>query len=68
VFCRAAEVGVGEGQLLEREANVFAAELLMPEDAVRAAAAEGEAASRFGVSGEAMAWRLYSFGLGERPA
>ena len=68
VFCRATEVGVGEGRLLEREANVFAAELLMPEDEVRAAATGGEAAARFGVSGEAMAWRLYSFGLGERPS
>ncbi len=38
VFCRAAEVGVEpEAKALEREANVFAAELLMPEDAVRAA-------------------------------
>ena len=68
VFCRATEVGVGEGRLLEREANVFAAELLMPEDEVRATADDGEPAARFGVSGEAMAWRLYSFGLGERPA
>jgi Zn-dependent peptidase ImmA (M78 family) len=68
VMCRAGEVGVGEGRALEREANVFAAELLMPEDEVRAAAADGEPASRFGVSGEAMAWRLYSFGLGARPA
>lgn len=67
VFCRATEVGVEEGRLLEREANVFAAELLMPEDEVRAAAAGGEVAARFGVSGEAMAWRLYSFGLGEKP-
>ena len=68
VFYRATEVGVGEGRLLEREANVFAAELLMPEDEVRTAAGYGEVATRFGVSGEAMAWRLYSFGLGQRPA
>jgi len=67
VFCRAAEVGVGEGRLLEREANVFAAELLMPEDEVRTSVEGGEVAARFGVSSEAMAWRLYSFGLGERP-
>src|SRR5206468_7342133 len=31
IYCRAEEVGVGEGRALEREANVFAAELLMPE-------------------------------------
>ena len=69
VFCRAAEVGVGEGRLLEREANVFAAELLMPEDEVCAGAEEGDAtlAERLGVSLEAAAWRLYSFGLGDPP-
>ena len=52
---------------LEREANVFGAELLMPEAAVREAwAAFGdrdELASRFGVSALAAQWRLYSFGL-----
>jgi Zn-dependent peptidase ImmA (M78 family) len=32
-MCRAAEVGVGEDdRALEREASVFAAEFLMPED------------------------------------
>ena len=40
----------------------------MPEDEVRAAAGDGDVEVRFGVSGEAMAWRLYSFGLGARPA
>ncbi len=71
VFCRAEEVGLDPAvKALEREANVFAAELLMPEDEVRAAW-EGDpdaSAARFGVSGEAMRWRLYSFGLGSRPA
>jgi Zn-dependent peptidase ImmA (M78 family) len=67
VYCRAEDVGLDPvAKALEREANVFAAELLMPEDAVRVAAA-GAPAERFGVSGEAMAWRLYSFGLGEYP-
>ena len=51
----------------EREANVFAAELLMPEFAVRAAWQEaGEAedlATHFDVSLSAMHWRLYSFGF-----
>ena len=43
----------------------FAANLVMPEAAVRDA--EGE--NRFGVSDEAMAWRLYNLGLIEtKPA
>ncbi len=67
IYCRAEEIGVDpEAKALEREANVFAAELLMPEEAVRkapnAASAEG-----FGVSREAMGWRLYSFGLVAEP-
>jgi Zn-dependent peptidase ImmA (M78 family) len=53
--------------VLEREANVFAAELLMPEAEVRAAGGSVPA-ERFGVSGEAMRWRLFSFGLAPRPA
>ncbi len=58
---------------LEREANVFAAELLMPEPAVREAWAElgdvAACAARFDVSPTAMQWRLYGFGLvEERPA
>jgi len=64
VFCRAEEVGVGEGRALEREANVFAAELLMPEEAERASfdGAVAGAAACFGVSEEAMGWRLYNLG------
>jgi IrrE N-terminal-like domain len=70
IFCRSTDVGVGEGRQLEREANVFAAELLMPEPLVRRhfardSSTDGLAAS-FGVSSEAMAWRLYNFGLSER--
>jgi len=66
VYCRAEEIGVDpEAKALEREANIFAANLLMPEPAVRAAAGE----NRFGVSDEALAWRLYNLGLREtRPA
>jgi IrrE N-terminal-like domain len=72
IFCRSTDVGVGEGRRLEREANVFAAELLMPEPLVRdefpRAASVGELADWFGVSEEAMAWRLYNFRLiEERP-
>ena len=69
VYCRAEDVGVDpEAKALEREANVFAAELLMPEEAVRAHYAAGMAASSFGVSPEALGWRLYSFGLASVPA
>ena len=47
---------------------MFAAELLMPEPEVRAVVPDNpDLASGFGVSGEAMAWRLYSFGLGNPP-
>jgi predicted transcriptional regulator len=52
----------------EREANNFAAELLMPEPRVRSKAAEPgrdeeSLAAHFGVSGLAMGWRLYNLGL-----
>src|SRR6266576_1164787 len=70
VYCRAADVQpepTAADRALEREANVFAAELLMPETAVREewtrTATVGELAQAFGVSGVAMQWRLYSFGL-----
>jgi Zn-dependent peptidase ImmA (M78 family) len=67
VYCRPKDVSAAADRALEREANVFAAELLMPEPAVRAewprAATATELARRFGVSEEAMAWRLYSLGL-----
>ena len=52
-----------EAKALEREANIFAANLVMPEAAVRAAGGE----NRFGVSDEALAWRLYNLGLAEAP-
>jgi hypothetical protein len=62
VYFRADEVGVNpEAKALEREGNIFAANLLMPESAVRAAGGE----NRFGVSDEALAWRLYDLGLAE---
>jgi IrrE N-terminal-like domain len=66
VYCRAEEIGVdAEAKALEREANIFAANLLMPESVVRALGDE----NRFGVSDEAHAWRLYNLGLREsRPA
>lgn len=71
VFCRAEDVTLDPAaRSVEREANIFAAELLMPEPAVREAwdGDPDNCATHFGVSGEAMRWRLYSFGLGEAPA
>jgi len=72
LYCRVRDVSASADRLLEREANVFAAELLMPETGVKevwsGAASADELAGRFGVSGEAIRWRLYSFGLvHERP-
>lgn len=70
VYCRSEDVGVGEGKHLEREANVFAAELLMPEPPVRATFGGSitECAATLGVSDEAMTWRLFNLGLvKERP-
>jgi len=62
VYCRDADLEASADRAREREANVFAAELLMPEEAVRA---RGENA--FGVSDLAYRWRLYSFDLGPAP-
>jgi Zn-dependent peptidase ImmA (M78 family) len=70
VYCRAEDVTLNPGaRAVEREANIFAAELLMPEQAVRRSWAgdADECATHFGVSGEAMRWRLYSFGLSASP-
>jgi Zn-dependent peptidase ImmA (M78 family) len=64
VYCRTADVMSETARHAEREANVFAAELLMPEDQIRT---PGATAEGFGVSDLAYRWRLYSFGLGERP-
>jgi len=67
VYCRAADIAPGADRTLEREANVFAAELLMPEPVVREefvrSASLGELTARFGVSAEALNWRLYNLGL-----
>jgi Zn-dependent peptidase ImmA (M78 family) len=72
VFCRHQDLAASTDRALEREANVFAAELVMPEPEVRAAFAEQQdissAAARFGVSALAMQWRLYSFSLADRPS
>jgi hypothetical protein len=66
-YCRTLDVSLHTDRDLEREANVFGAELLMPEAAVRetwAALPDPAAlADRFEVSALAAQWRLYSFGL-----
>jgi hypothetical protein len=72
LYCRATDVGLDPStKTIEREANVFAAELLMPEEHVRmqwAASPSVDVAARaFDVSDEAMRWRLYSFGLLPEP-
>jgi Zn-dependent peptidase ImmA (M78 family) len=70
-YCRSQDLAQDADRALEREANVFGAELLMPEAAVRDAWAAfpspSETAQRFGVSALAAQWRLYSFGLADRP-
>jgi uncharacterized protein DUF955 len=67
VYCRQVHLAEPADRALEREANVFAAELLMPEAAVRQAWAEtgqvDACAARLDVSRTAMQWRLYSFDL-----
>jgi Zn-dependent peptidase ImmA (M78 family) len=69
LYCRDVDVSEAADRQLEREANVFAAELLMPEPTVRAAFAGAveACAATFGVSGEAMQWRLYNLKLVEGP-
>jgi len=74
IYCRAADVQLkpsAADRTFEREANVFAAELLMPEASVREewprSATVSELAVHFEVSSEAMSWRLYSYGLVPRP-
>jgi predicted transcriptional regulator len=77
-ICRLGDVREGQEkgspeQLREREANRFAAELLMPEERVQASVeAHGTdvaaQAERFDVSALSMAWRLYNLGyLTRRP-
>ena len=68
VHCRAEDIGVDpEAKALEREANIFAANLAMPAHAVRTSwetiADLDGCARHFDVSRNAMAWRLYSVGL-----
>lgn len=67
-YCRSEEIGMGAGRALEREANAFAADLLMPEALVRSEAASlrlnvHALARRFGVSVPAMKVRLGALDL-----
>jgi hypothetical protein len=70
-YCRSRDLAEDTDRDLEREANVFGAELLMPEVAVREAWATTpdplEVAARLEVSALAAQWRLYSFGLITEP-
>jgi Zn-dependent peptidase ImmA (M78 family) len=74
ILCRSGDVSSSPaGTAREREANVFAADLLMPEADVRDATARGmpaaELAERLGVSEVALGWRLFNLGLiDERPS
>jgi Zn-dependent peptidase ImmA (M78 family) len=72
VYCRPADLTEAADRALEREANVFAAELAMPESLVRRefenTPSLGPMAATFNVSESAMHWRLYNLELiGERP-
>ena len=70
-FCRSQDLSQDADRDLEREANVFGAELLMPEAAVREAwdglRDVAACAVRFDVSHSAMQWRLHAFSLALRP-
>jgi Zn-dependent peptidase ImmA (M78 family) len=70
-YCRPVDLTDAADRSLEREANVFAAELLMPEGTVRdlwSSIPDVDAcAARFDVSPTAMRWRLISFGLLQEP-
>ena len=72
-YCRATDIANDVDRAIEREANIFASELLMPEDAVRATWADvlagrtedpaAAAAAMLDVSPLAMGWRLFNLGL-----
>jgi IrrE N-terminal-like domain len=67
-YCRSEEIGVGVGRAREREANAFAADLLMPENLVRREASTlrlnvHALARRFEVSLPAMKVRLQQLSL-----
>jgi Zn-dependent peptidase ImmA (M78 family) len=71
-YCGAKDLSHDADRTLECEANVFGAELVMPEEAVRdvwsALRNAPGLAEHFGVSALAAQWRLYSFGLAFKPS
>jgi hypothetical protein len=78
-YCRATDIGNDVDRALEREANIFASQLLMPESSVREVWDEPAVqhhpypveavAARLDVSPSAMGWRLFNLGLVEvRPS
>jgi Zn-dependent peptidase ImmA (M78 family) len=70
-LCSSRDLSHDADRHLEREGNVFGAELLTPgaarRDAWTALRVADEVAALFEVSARAVQWRLYSFGLSERP-
>ena len=70
ILCRQSDMASKTSGPLEREANNFAASLLMPEAPVQRLAADGvpaaEAAERFGVSDIAMEWRYFNLRITNR--
>jgi len=72
IMCRDADLTDAVNKDREREANNFAASLLMPEADVHQAAADGltvaEAAVQFVVSDVAMAWRYFNLGIHDEVA
>ena len=70
IMCRPSDLSAKVDTDLEREANNFAASLLMPERAVHEVAARGmdvdAAADLFCVSDIAMAWRYFNLGITDR--
>ena len=67
ILCRDADMTDEVDKEMEREANNFAASLLMPEADVHSVAATGAsitaAAAQFGVSDVAMRWRYFNLGI-----
>jgi Zn-dependent peptidase ImmA (M78 family) len=70
-YCRATDLSADTIRAREREANIFAAELLLPRSAVPGAWADSTeiaaCAQQFGVSDVAMHWRLHNLNLVETP-
>ena len=69
IMCRGADIAEQAAKALEREANAFAATLLMPSEFVRAVPdpERRDSAARFGVSSLAMDWRFFNLGLTHVP-